>query len=60
MGQGEHRRLLTLLKVVILIAHQAGFDLHFGTLDGAETELSKMYGGLLRVFPLCPPQLGSW
>jgi hypothetical protein len=50
MGQGE--QVSSCRKTVIPTAHRAGFDFHFGSLDGVETELSKMYGGLLRVFPL--------
>ncbi|KAI0297456.1 cytochrome P450 [Multifurca ochricompacta] len=36
------------------IMGQAGFDFHFGSLDGAETQLSKMYGNLFLDSTLYP------
>jgi hypothetical protein len=51
MGQGK-LQIFLFHETAIKIAHEAGFDFHFGSLDGKETELSKMYGGLLQVFQL--------
>jgi hypothetical protein len=51
MGQGK-LQVFSCHETAVQIAHEAGFDFDFGSLDGKETELSKMYGGLLRVFHL--------
>ncbi|KAH9074981.1 cytochrome P450 [Lactarius deliciosus] len=44
-------------RTTLDIMGQAGFDFHFGTLDGAEMELSKMYGGLFIDSTLYPSPL---
>lgn len=44
-------------RATLDIMGQAGFDFHFGSLDGEETELSKMYGGLFIDSTLYPTPL---
>ncbi|KAF8259373.1 cytochrome P450 [Lactarius quietus] len=44
-------------RATLDIIGQAGFDFHFGSLDGKETELSKMYGGLFIDSTLYPTPL---
>lgn len=44
-------------RATLDIIGQAGFDVHFRSLDGAETELSRMYGGLFIDSTLYPSPL---
>ena len=52
MGQGEKDHCLAFSdfegrELILIFPHLAGFDFHFGSLDNAGTELTKMYANLL-------------
>jgi hypothetical protein len=53
MGQGEKTHCSAFRgswALILIFRRSAGFDIRLGSLDNAETELTKMYANLLWVF----------